>query len=390
MPYEHRFAVDDTEFLARELEGDAVTIASVPHAYEVRFDGGSDAWGSLVEHLERQPLSVAIVDARVARLHGEGMHGGRRPLPEGRALLLDATEDTKTLSGFERILAFFDEARLTKQSQVVVVGGGILQDVSAFACSLYRRGTPWLFLPTTLLAQSDSCIGAKAGLNRLGAKNQLGLFSAPRSVRVHSAWLRTLDPRDLRSGLGEILKLHITGGPEAMRLYRRERPADVTDVDAIAPLVRRALAIKRAVIERDEFESGLRRSLNYGHTFGHAIEGVTEYRIAHGTAVVLGMMIVNELSAAWGMLARSELEALHADCRALMGDDDRAALRDVTSEALLELVRKDKKAGANSITLALVETVGQVRLRAVAIDGALASAVDEAMVRLAWTSSSSA
>ena len=380
MRYEHRFGVDDTRFSASELEGDAVTIASVPHSYEVRFDGGADAWGSLVEHLERQPLSVAVVDARVARLHGEG-----RPLPEARALLLDATEDTKTLSGFERILAFFDEARLTKQSQVVVVGGGIIQDVSAFACALYRRGTPWLFLPTTLLAQSDSCIGAKAGLNRLGAKNQLGLFSAPRSVRVHSAWLRTLDARDLRSGLGEILKLHITGGPEAMRLYRSERSDDVTEVDAIAPLVRRALAVKRAVIERDEFESGLRRCLNYGHTFGHAIEGVTEYRIAHGTAVVLGMMLVNELSAAWGMLARSELEALHADCRALVGDDDREVLREVSTAALLELVRKDKKAGANNITLALVETVGQMRLRSVAIDRALESAVDDAITRLEWT-----
>jgi 3-dehydroquinate synthase len=380
MRYEHRFAVDDTRFSASELEGDAVTIASVPHSYEVSFDDGADAWGALVEHLERHPLSVAVVDARVARLHGEG-----RPLPEARALLLDATEDTKTLSGFERILAFFDEARLTKQSQVVVVGGGIIQDVSAFACALYRRGTPWLFLPTTLLAQSDSCIGAKAGLNRLGAKNQLGLFSAPRSVRVHSAWLRTLDARDLRSGLGEILKLHITGGPEAMRLYRSERSDDVTEVDAIAPLVRRALAVKRAVIERDEFESGLRRCLNYGHTFGHAIEGATEYRIAHGTAVVLGMMLVNELSATWGLLERAELEGLHAACRALIGDDDREVLREVSTAALLELVRKDKKAGANSITLALVETVGQMRLRSVAIDRALESAVDDAIDQLAWS-----
>ena len=154
---------------------------------------------------------------------------------------------------------------------------------------------------------SDSCIGGKAGVNYKGAKNQLALFSAPNEVIINPSFINTLEKKDIQSGLGEILKLYITGGPAMLSTYDRcIKNGTIVNKDDAKSLIMGALAIKKAVIELDEFELNIRKALNYGHTLGHAIESISNYAIPHGVAVVVGMMLVNQMSCERGLLARAE------------------------------------------------------------------------------------
>ncbi|MCX7119782.1 MAG: 3-dehydroquinate synthase, partial [Legionellales bacterium] len=221
----------------------------------------------------------------------------------------------------EGVLALYDflhQHQITKGETLVVVGGGITQDISAFVAATYKRGINWVYFPTTLLAMSDSCIGGKAGVNYRGSKNQLALFSAPQSVMINTEFLRTLAAKDIQSGLGEILKLCITGGKHLVDFFQQSVEfGTAKQFDRFKPLIMNALAVKRAVIEVDEFEQNIRKGLNYGHTIGHVIEAMTDYAIPHGIAVVIGMMIVNQLSFEQGLLARKDCLAINGACFSL-------------------------------------------------------------------------
>ncbi len=208
------------------------------------------------------------------------------------------------------MLDWLAEAGLTRTDPLLVVGGGIVQDVGGFAAHLFKRGLPWTYVPTTLLSQCDSCIGAKAGVNHGRFKNQLALFAAPRQVVIDPSLLATLAPLELRSGLGEIVKLHLTGGPFfADRLVAAFGAAGggLPSPEALRTLTWDSLVVKRAVIERDEFELDHRRALNYGHTIGHAIENLSGFAIPHGQAIGFGMAIVNRLAVHRGLLAATHL-----------------------------------------------------------------------------------
>ena len=263
--------------------------------YTATFEPDASFLGELVALKNR----LFVVDENVWAAHREG---ALRVLPPGDVMVLPIAEDTKTLASVEFVWDTLMQRSAKRNMTIVAIGGGICQDITGFVASTLYRGIGWVFLPTTLLAQADSCIGSKTSLNYKRYKNLLGTFFPPDAVHLYAPFLTTQKEIDFFSGLGEVVKLHILGGAEsANRLDRAMGLVRSRDVGALQAAVRGSLFIKKGYIEGDEFDTGRRNLLNYGHCFGHAIETATDYAVPHGQAVVLGMIIAQAVARGRGL-----------------------------------------------------------------------------------------
>ena len=269
---------------------DTLTIQSHKGPYTVHFD----------EHaLERLDASVPpdahfIVDARIADLY-RGQLGNVLASPS--VLRLEANEGSKTLDRFPGYVTHLVERGIRRDHRLVAIGGGIMQDTTCFLSATMLRGVPWVFYPTTLLAQADSCIGSKSSINAGAAKNIMGTFTPPAEIHLSTKFLDTLAEVDVRSGVGEILKVHAIAGPDAFDALARDYDRLFTERDTLIRYIRDALAIKLPYIEEDEFDRGPRNIFNYGHSFGHAIEAATDFAVPHGIGVTIGMDMANFVAA---------------------------------------------------------------------------------------------
>jgi 3-dehydroquinate synthase len=313
-----------------------MTISSRLRDYTVHFEADD----GFVAALARVPQRAVVVDETVWRLH---RGGALRALDPAEVIPFAVSEERKTLGGvtelYDALLARSPRKNLT----LVSIGGGIVQDVTGFVASTLYRGVNWIYVPTTLLAQADSCVGSKTSLNHHRYKNLLGTFYPPAQVHIHAPFLHTLSDDDLRSGLGEVVKLHLMGGAEAAAWLGEQLPALLRrEPTALLQAIHRSLAVKRTFMEGDEFDQGRRNLLNFGHCFGHALETVTAYAIPHGQAVVVGMLFADLAAVARGLLlpataavrARSVLRpALSVRVPALMAACD----------GLLAAMQQDKK-----------------------------------------------
>lgn len=211
-------------------------------------------------------------------------------------IIIEATEFNKTV---EYALGLCDSVMHTnarKNMTIISIGGGIVQDVTGFLASILYRGVNWIYIPTTLLAQSDSCMGSKTSLNYKNFKNLLGTFYPPSKIHLNVAFTKTLTKMDFYSGIGEIVKLHLMGGQNNIDLISskiKELDIQRENEEFLTELVKNSLSIKYSYIKDDEFDTGRRNLLNYGHCFGHALEVSSKYAIPHGTAVVVGMIFAN-------------------------------------------------------------------------------------------------
>lgn len=330
----------------------------MPRPYRVEFPEGQKPAEAIASYMSRTRHPILMTDRRVASLHLQA-NGSLAGVPRFE---MDAREEEKEIGTVLRLVDFLDRNRATRASMLYVVGGGIVQDVAAFAACMFKRGVPWTFLPTTLLAQGDSGIGSKAALNHAGTKNLLGLFSAPRCVVMDVGFLETLPQSDRLSGLGEIFRLHVTGGREFLGAFERNLPEGLRgSSSALSTLIAGALSVKRAVIEVDEYELDLRRALNYGHSFGHALEALVEYRVPHGTAVTIGMLVENEIALRKGILNERDRGILFQLAKDLIPSDSRSALATVRLDGILDLLRRDKKTEGNALKLVVPENIGTTR-----------------------------
>jgi len=204
-------------------------------------------------------------------------------------IYIEAIEENKCI---ETVLNIFDilyNNKFTKKNKLIVIGGGIIQDISGFLSGIYKRGIKWVLVPTTMLAMTDSCIGGKVCLNK-GGKNMLGLFVSPSKIIISDLFLKTLDNDMIISGLGESLKLAIIAGNTEV-----EKFIEMYNRNEYIEIIKQSLEIKRTIVEYDELEKNERRVLNYGHTIGHALEASSNYFIPHGIAVLIGMYYINKL-----------------------------------------------------------------------------------------------
>ena len=312
--------------------------------YAVRFVDG------LTERSERllaEGTPHFLVDGNVARLYARQLGP---VLSHATTVVIEATEENKAIQQvipvFERLVA----NRMRRDHTLVAIGGGIVQDVCCFVASTLLRGVPWRFLPTTLLAQADSCIGSKSSINLGSVKNIIGTFHPPADVLIDVGFLDTLEPKEIRSGIGEILKVHAIEGAPAFDALARDFAQLTTDRAVLLRYVAAALRIKQRFIELDEFDRGPRNIFNYGHSFGHAIESATNYGIPHGIAVSIGMDMANYVAAERGTTPRDTYARMHPTLR-----DNYAAFAGATIpfDGMFAALLKDKKNSATRLGLIL-------------------------------------
>ena len=345
-----------------------LNISSLHHDYRVTFH---QELTSAIEPLLDVQESVCIVDRNVANLHGDALNPllGSRP-----TLLLDALESTKTLDGVEEVLNWMLDQGCTRSSTVIAIGGGIVQDVVTFTSHIYYRGVRFILLPTTLLSMCDSCIGAKCGLNHGSFKNQLGVLHAPNDVRIVTPFLDTLSDDGMRSGYGEIVKLALTENATDIDEVIRSVDRNGLRCPELLSMIRRSLQIKKAVIEEDEYESDLRRILNYGHTFGHALEALTDHAVPHGLGVAWGIDLVNHLSVRRGFPIEDLRHRLHEFIDRNLSFD---LLDFPSAEELIDMTRRDKKVAAGRLNLVLLRGPGDLVIEPTPFDDHLTEGVHE-------------
>jgi 3-dehydroquinate synthase len=332
-------------------------VKSVPRPYTVDWLSETSIEEMVESIIGASDHALVYIDRKVKSLH----FTSESKIETRPQLVIDASESLKTIEGALQLTEFLDMNGATKSTLLIVIGGGVVQDVAGFACCIYKRGIPWIYIPTTFLAQGDSGMGGKAGLNYKGAKNILALFSAPRRVVIHTGFLSSLLEEDFLSGLGEVYRLHVTGGPEFLSIYEAgyQRYRD-GDRSVLNDLLVSALSVKRAVIEEDEFEIDIRRAMNYGHSMGHAFETLTDHAIPHGTAVVLGMLVENEISHSMDLLSSDELVRLRTNAHPLISERVRSLVCGMDTSGILEILGRDKKSEGNVLKLAVLETAGRI------------------------------
>lgn len=319
--------------------------------------------------LDPGPGRVVIIDKRVLDLYGDAC---APPLGSATTVTIEALEDTKSLERVPEIVERLVGLGVRRSDELVAVGGGITQDIVAFIATIMFRGMDWSFVPTTLLAQSDSCIGSKSSINAAGTKNLVGTFRAPRRVTIDVAFLQTLDEVDIRSGIGEMLKVHAVAGPRHFDRLAAEYDDLLADGAVMEAAIHRSLLFKRELIQVDEFDRGPRNVMNCGHSFGHAIEIATDYVIPHGIAVTIGMDLANYVSAQLGVSGADQYERMHPTLARNCRGFEAVA---IDPERLLAALRRDKKNSATHLRLVLVNHEGSIGLVDVDPEGRLVDAV---------------
>ncbi len=276
-------------------------------------------------------------------------------IPNDNIFFIDAIESKKNIDIIMELIYFWKEKGVKKNWKVICVGGGITQDITTFACNIYLRNIDWYFFPTTLLAMCDSCIGGKCGINLGQYKNQLGVFYPPKRIFIATEFLRTLTKADYINGWGELIKFSLTQDKAFYEALESE--SQYIPCEHIAEFIYEGLMVKKRVIEADEFEGDLRRILNYGHTFGHALEAYTNNMIPHGTAVIWGMDVVNYIAAKEGIF--SDMDYLRIK-RLICNEFLQEEIVIDNPRDLYEILSTDKKVKDNTVYLAVPDCISNL------------------------------
>jgi 3-dehydroquinate synthase len=264
----------------------------------------------------------------------------------------------KTLANVSRMLDVLIANRFARDACVVALGGGVVGDMAGFAAACYQRGIAFVQVPTTLLAQVDSSVGGKTGVNHPGGKNLIGAFHQPAAVFADTNTLSTLPDRELRAGLAEVIKYGLIVDREFFDwLDAHAEKILARDTDALTHAIRRSCEIKADIVARDEHERGDRALLNLGHTFGHAIESATNYSTwLHGEAVGAGMLLAAEVSQRLGWVSTADVTRIE---RVLQKFSLRTDVRSLAAATIAENMKIDKKVAAGRIRLVLLKAIGQ-------------------------------
>ena len=336
----------------------AMPVIDVPtpsRTYTVTIADG--ALGAIARVLDaaRAPARRFVVSSPLVwRLHGPQLAHGMGAV---EPILVPDGERFKQLATVTRIYDALVRANADRATTLVTFGGGVIGDMAGFAAATYLRGIAVVHVPTTLLAQVDSAIGGKVGVNHPQGKNLIGAFHQPHAVVVDPTVLATLARREFRAGLYEIIKYGMTSSASLFDRLSSDRKAIFARApEVLTPIIAESCRIKADVVVKDERENGLRRILNFGHTAGHAIEAVTKYRrFRHGEAVGYGMLVAAQLARARGALAETDRKAL-ADLIASLGP--LPPIADLSATQMLEAMQHDKKVVAGKLHFVLPTTVG--------------------------------
>ncbi len=325
---------------------DKLTVKSNIKNYDVFFE--NDA--SFLKSLSEKENSVYVVDENVYEAHKTGCLS---TLPQERLIILPIGEEMKNIDSvcslYEKIMRFAPRKNLN----LISIGGGITQDVTGFVASSLYRGVNWIFVPTTLLAQVDSCIGAKTSLNFNHYKNLIGTFYPPSEIHIYPEFLKTLTKADFYSGVGEMAKLHLMNGESDTKVFVDSLEAiDRLEPQTLLERTQNCLKIKKSYIEDDEFDTGKRNMLNYGHCFGHAIESSTDFAISHGQAVVVGMILANKEALRRGILSAENEKYIREN---VLEPVLKVQVPDVDAAKTVAAMGQDKKNLGKGLALVMIQ-----------------------------------
>lgn len=344
---------------------ETVEVGLGERSYDIGIGSGIlSAIGERAARFGFSPAVAVVSNPTVFRLYGKevmeslgsaGFNCFHTLVPDG--------EEYKDYFWVYHILTDLLKNRLDRNSCIVALGGGVIGDMSGFAASLYMRGIHFIQAPTTLLAQVDSSVGGKTGVNHPSGKNMIGTFYQPRLVWTDIDTLLTLSRKELLCGIAEIIKYGVIWDARLFDLLEDKREAVLNlDRDIMGHIIKRSCEIKAEVVSADERESGIRAILNYGHTFGHAVETETGYsKYLHGEAVAMGMCLAARLSVVMGIM-----DSAHSDRIKSLVDAYGLPYelpKDVNGDKLISLMSLDKKALAGKITFILPEKIGSVVIR---------------------------
>jgi 3-dehydroquinate synthase len=335
-----------------------IEVATASRSYWVTIaDGALDSASSLLDQLRVPERRILVSSPLVWRLHGARLSRGFDQTTAGAPILVPDGERFKHLATVSRIYDGLLQNKADRTSALVAFGGGVLGDMAGFAAATYLRGIALVHVPTTLLAQVDSAIGGKVGVNHALGKNLIGSFHQPHAVVVDPTVLGTLPRREFRAGLYEVIKYGMTSSPGLFDRVAGERQAIFARApEALTPIIAESCRIKASVVSADERETGPRMVLNFGHTAGHALEAATKYRqYRHGEAVAYGMLVAAQLAATRGALAELDRRAL-ADLIASLGP--LPPIGDVSSDQLVEAMGRDKKIVSGRLRFVLPTAIG--------------------------------
>jgi 3-dehydroquinate synthase len=326
------------------------SVKSVIHDYEVEFIG--DFAKSL--NIELREGDYIIIDNKVKRLYADSLI---KILIEYKFIAIDANEIQKSYQGIMPVIQNLIENGFKKNHRLVAIGGGITQDVTAFISSIMYRGVDWIFYPTTLLAQGDSCIGSKTSINFGEFKNQVGGFYPPNKILIYPPFIDTLNDAELKSGIGEMLHYFIVSGRKDFEMYRNLFQKAYTDKEAMAAIIARSLEIKKGYIEVDEFDKNVRQVFNYGHSFGHAIESLTQYQVPHGIRVSFGMDIANFVSMKLGFISEEIRNEIRKVTETIWVGYN---IKNINIQLFINALSKDKKNVGTKLGLILNKGYGNI------------------------------
>jgi 3-dehydroquinate synthase len=289
-------------------------------------------------------------------------------------ILISPSEAAKTYGSIGETMEEVMSLGFSKNNKLIAVGGGITQDITAFAASVIMRGVSWHFYPTNLLSQCDSCIGSKTSVNLGKYKNQLGGFYPPDMVCIDTSFCKTLQPRDFASGLGEMMHYFLIDG--SMSLEDLEGMIDEVGKNSatLDELIWKSLHIKKKMVELDEFDQGPRNIFNYGHTFGHALEATTDFQVAHGIAVAYGMDLANFLSVEFGFLQKEVRNGANGIFRKIWSD---TVLPEIDNKVYMDALVRDKKSIKGFIQPILTRGIGQMFQAKLRLNSRLMNAINK-------------
>ena len=323
-----------------------MTVTSSIRNYQVAF---VDTMGFL-EECEQVKNRFYIIDKKVWDLYRASLGH----LDEQRLLILPINEEAKCLDTVTAVYDAMMKSAAKRNMTMISIGGGIIQDITGFVASTLYRGINWIYVPTTLLAQGDSCIGSKTSLNYQRYKNLIGTFYPPTKIYINTGFLATLEPEDFYSGLGEIIKLYMMGGESrAAVLIQDIHKIKERDQVALLRAIRDVLTIKLQYIQEDEFDTGRRNLLNFGHCLGHALESTTDFAIPHGQAVLIGILFANMIARRRGLMSKMRYDSLASDLIFENIHINRTGLR-FRAQEVFEAMKMDKKREGDGLALIMM------------------------------------
>ena len=321
-----------------------LNIKSKIHDYSVYFEKNIH---KVIQSFPQE--SVYIVDTNVYKIFLKNY------LKNKKFICINSNENNKDFSSLSKVINFFIK-NISKETKVISVGGGVIQDISSFVCSVFKRGVEWFFIPTTIISQGDSCIGGKTSINYMGIKNQLGNFYPPKKIILNPNFVKKLPKQEFFSGMGEMGHYFFLSNKKDYLFYKNFLKKVVLNkkID-LYKIIFKSLEIKKKYIEKDEFDKNLRLNLNYGHTFGHAIENLTH--LPHGIAVAHGMDISNYISFKNHLISHQTYFEMKETLKMILNS---YKIKKINITKMISLIKKDKKSTKKNIRVILTKGIGKM------------------------------